>query len=144
VPPDPGRPDVFRDDEVFMPHRFPVPPAAAARAAAWACCAATLLAAAAQAQPARPATAAAKPDPLDARAPVPPATHLPALRAYRPAGDTPVGSWKDANDTVTRIGGWRVYLREATQPEPAAAARPASAPASGAHGGHPRGHHGPR
>lgn len=70
----------------------------------------------------------ARPDPLDPMAIVPAASHRPSLSAYRPAHEVPLGSWKDANDTVTRIGGWRVYLREATQPEPAVPARPASTP----------------
>ncbi len=65
-------------------------------------------------------------DPLDPRAAVPPVLHRSSLHAYRPATEVPVGSWKDANDTVTRIGGWRAYAREAAQPEPAA---PATVPA---------------
>lgn len=28
-----------------------------------------------------------------------------------------VASWQDANDTVGRIGGWRFYLEEASQPD---------------------------
>jgi hypothetical protein len=28
-----------------------------------------------------------------------------------------VGSWREANDTVNRIGGWRAYAREAKQPQ---------------------------
>jgi hypothetical protein len=108
--------------------------------------AAALLAGSLHAQQAQPVAAPARPDPLNAKAVVPPAVHVSPLRAYRPAGDTTVGSWKDANDTVTRIGGWRTYLREATRPEPAPAASPASAPAS-APAGRARdahGHHGPR
>lgn len=84
-----------------------------------------LLATTAHAQPAGPA---GRPDPLNARAEVPPTAHRSALGAYRPAHEVAVGSWKEANDLVTRIGGWRVYLREATQPEPAAPALPASGP----------------
>lgn len=74
----------------------------------------------AQAQP-----KAAAPDPLDPKAAVPPAQHRSALSAYRPQADTPVGSWKEANERVNRIGGWRAYAREAAQP--------AAAPASAAH-----------
>jgi hypothetical protein len=113
-----------------------LPPALMAAAAA-------LLAGSLHAQQAQPAP---RPDPLDAKAAVPAAVHLSPLRAYRPASDTAVGSWREANDTVTRIGGWRTYLREAAQPEPApaapAAAAPASAPGRGAHGH--KGHHAPR
>jgi hypothetical protein len=78
---------------------------------------------------AQPASPPARPDPLDARASVPPARHDSVLQRYRGGGEVKVGNWKDANDTVTRIGGWRSYLREAAQPE-----APASAPAAG--GGH--------
>lgn len=86
------------------------------------------------------------PEVLDAQAAVPPVRHVSAFARYRGLGETPVASWRDANDTVTRIGGWRVYTREAHAPEAPAsapAARPLpSAPASGpgAHGHH--GHHG--
>lgn len=32
---------------------------------------------------------------------------------YRAYTEQPVGSWRDANDEVGRIGGWRAYAREA-------------------------------
>jgi len=85
-----------------------------------------LLAAAAHAQP-----VPVRPDPLDPQAAVPPATHRSALAAYRPAHEVKLGSWKDANSTVNRIGGWRAYAREASAAEPAPASVPA-APASAA------------
>jgi hypothetical protein len=47
-----------------------------------------------------------------------------AFTNYRAHNDQQIGSWKDANDTVTRIGGWREYLKEAQRP-----AQPSSAPA---------------
>ena len=84
----------------------------------------------AQAQPAR-----AAPDPLDARAQVPPVMHASALANYRAAGELRVGSWKDANERVNRIGGWRAYAREAATPEPAAS-EPAVGPAVGPAGAH--------
>jgi len=86
--------------------------------------------------------AAPRPDPLDARVPVPPVVHRPALSSYRPAGELTVGSWREANDTVTRIGGWRAYTREANQPE-APSAAPAAHPATPAIPP-PPGHHGRR
>ena len=68
---------------------------------------------------------------------------------YRLLGDEKPASWRDANDTVTRIGGWRVYAREAQQPDPAPATAPAPAagpadappaakptPMPAGHGGH--------
>ena len=82
------------------------------------------VAALAQAQPKAPA-----PDPLDPTAAVPPAQHRAATGRYRPLAEVPVGSWKEANEQVNRIGGWRAYAREAAQP----ASTPASAPASAAH-----------
>ena len=68
------------------------------------------------------------PDPLNPNAVVPAAIYASPLARYRPAGDVKVGSWREANDTVTRIGGWRVYAREAAQPESATSA-PGSTPA---------------
>lgn len=137
----------------------------AAAACATACTALVLLvasfAANSQAQPqpqpqmqqTRPASDL-RPDPLNAQASVPPQVHASAFTQYRRLTDVPVGSWRDANDTVTRIGGWRAYAREAAQPASPAAPVPASgasapgmkpaepakaAPMSGAkdpHGGH--------
>ena len=79
-----------------------------------------------QMQQARPASGL-RPDPLNAQASVPPQLHTSAFTQYRRLTDIPVGSWRDANDTVTRIGGWRAYAREAAQPaSPAAPVVPAS------------------
>jgi hypothetical protein len=79
----------------------------------------------------------ARPDHSDAAASVPPAAYRSALTGYQRYQEQPAGSWKEANDTVNRIGGWRVYAREASQPAvpsaAASAAKPASAPG---HGGH--------
>lgn len=47
------------------------------------------------------------------------------LSRYKPMTEQKLGSWKDANDTVTRIGGWRTYLKESETP----AAAPPGAPA---------------
>ncbi len=77
----------------------------------------------AQAQALAPA---ARPDPLDAKASVPTLAYESPFSRYRPWGDEKPVSWREANDTVTRIGGWRVYAREAQQPDPGAAAAPAA------------------
>lgn len=69
----------------------------------------------------------AMPDPLDAAAPVPPVVHHSSLRARARTADVPVGSWREANDAVARIGGWRSYLREAQTPGPGAASTAAPA-----------------
>jgi hypothetical protein len=74
---------------------------------------------------------AARPDPLDAGAAVPPLRHESAFAAYRAQSATPLAPWKAANDTVERIGGWRAYTREAQTP-----AAPASAPAPAARHAH--------
>lgn len=91
-------------------------------------CAATL---AAHAQTPPPA---ARRDPLDAKTSVPPVDYRSSLVPSRPAAaDKPV-TWREANDTVTRIGGWRTYAREAQQPVPAPTAPTPAAPASTPHG----------
>ena len=69
----------------------------------------------AQAQQAQPS--AAPPtvvrDPGDPRAAVPPVEYRSAFSRYRPNVEAEVGSWREKNDEVRRIGGWRVYGREA-------------------------------
>ena len=96
-----------------------------------------------------------KPDPLDPGAPGPALAYASSLKLdQRVASEGPT-SWREANDTVTRIGGWRVYAREAGQPareskptpspatpQPPAPAEPAVLPVPAttphAHGGHPK------
>ena len=96
---------------------------------------------------AQPAAKAARPDPLDAKASVPALRYESSFSQYRRLGDEKPVSWRDANDTVTRIGGWRVYAREAQQPDPAPATKPVDAtpaakpndsakPMPAGHGGH--------
>jgi hypothetical protein len=88
----------------------------------------SLLAAQAQAQPSVPP----RPDPLDAKAQVPSTRHESSLASFRRSGEDQPIPWREANDTVTRIGGWKAYAREAQQPDPTAAkpATPARPPAS--------------
>ena len=71
--------------------------------------AAALLAAAAL--PHAAAQTAAAPE-AAASAPRTPGAYRSAFDGYRPFGDQPVGNWRDANDTVGRIGGWQAYARE--------------------------------
>lgn len=69
----------------------------------------------------------ARADPLDPRAPTTAPAHRSPLQSYRrlPEVPPPEGArWREGNETVNRIGGWRAYAREAT-----AAAAAASAPA---------------
>lgn len=80
------------------------------------------------AAPGRPA----RPDPVDAHADVPPVAYRSAFSGYQPLADGKVG-WKEANDEVGRIGGWRTYAREANAPEPSSSA-PGPNPPQGAAG----------
>jgi len=72
--------------------------------------------------------APSRPDPADAKAATPALQHRSAFAGYRRLGaESPSLAWREANDTVERIGGWRAYAREAQAPAPAA---PASSPKS--------------
>ena len=78
-----------------------------------------------------------------------PSASAPTLLQYRSVfiqyqgfSDQPVSPWKDTNATVEKIGGWRVYAKEARQPDTApnadkATSVPANAGAHGEHGGKP-------
>ena len=68
-----------------------------------------------------------------------------AFDGYRHHADQPVGSWREANDRVGRIGGWRAYAREAQGGDaasapgdrrPEAPAHAASGAGKGGHAGH--------
>jgi hypothetical protein len=73
-----------------------------------------------------PNGAAAAAGPLDARAAAGVLRLERPLRdGYRRYDEQPGPGWREANDTVARIGGWRSYAREA-QP---AASSPATPPA---------------
>lgn len=41
---------------------------------------------------------------------------------YRSFREQPLSSWKETNDTVGKIGGWRFYARDAQQPGTGASA----------------------
>lgn len=43
-----------------------------------------------------------------------------ALEGYQPYTDEKIVNWKEANDVVGRIGGWRAYAKEAREPDAAA------------------------
>lgn len=65
-------------------------------------------------------------DPLDPSAAAPPPVHRSPLQTHRrlPELPPPEGArWREGNETVNRIGGWRAYAREAA----AAASAPAGA-----------------
>lgn len=71
------------------------------------------VAAAAQTAP----TGLRKANPMDASATVPAVVYESSFRPDRRRADGTVIPWRDSNDTVGRIGGWRAYAREAQQPE---------------------------
>lgn len=90
----------------------------------------TVLAASASALAQSVATAG-RPDPRDAGVPVPPAVHQSPFAQYRPFAAEVLGPWRGVNDEVGRIGGWKVYAREAYEAnkQPASAAPGTSDPA---------------
>ena len=88
-----------------------------------------LAAIAAQAQGSTPAaTPAARPDPLDPGASVPALSYRSTFTGYRGVGDDKPLSWREANEAVARIGGWRVYAREAQPTQANASGTPAQKP----------------
>ncbi len=109
---------------------------------------AALLAATLAAFAQQPAVRATRADPLDAKAGVPTLTYESSFVQYRPLGDAKPVSWREANDTVARIGGWRVYAREGQEPDAVPVAKPAapaaSTPAGGTSQPMPAGHGGPK
>ena len=95
----------------------------------WALCASAASAQSTMPPPRSPA------DPGNAQAAVPAVAYRSALSGYRRLGADTLLPWREANDEVARIGGWRAYLREASQaqsaPQPAAQAaqQPTALPA---------------
>lgn len=53
-----------------------------------------------------------------------------ALEDYQPFSDEKLVPWREANDNVGRIGGWRVYAREAQEGADGARTAP-TGPATG-------------
>lgn len=78
--------------------------------------------AAAHAQPAAP----------EGAAPAAPAWRS-AFDGYQPFAGEKTLPWREANDTVQRVGGWRAYAREAAQPAASAASPPPKADPHGVH-----------
>ena len=56
---------------------------------------------------------ARRPDPADASVRVPPAPYTSVVRVARDSASLTRIPWKEANDEVACIGGWRAYAREA-------------------------------
>lgn len=69
---------------------------------------------------------------------VPALAYRSVFTAYKGYADQPVTSWREANETVNRIGGWRAYAKEAAQAErPAAEPRGQAGEHEAHHGGKP-------
>lgn len=81
-----------------------------------------------------PATGSA--DPANPGASVPPLDYRSALGRDRPARNEAIRPWKETNDTVEKIGGWQVYLKEGRQPDKPAGQLPK--PGGGHHGHVPK------
>ena len=83
-------------------------------------------------------------DPLDTRAPMPALNPRSSLSSYRAYRDSDVGPWRQVNDKVGQIGGWKTYARQSQEPDGAVetstpeevSVQPSQNPASGAHAGH--------
>jgi len=82
---------------------------------------------------------AAQPDPLDAEAVTPALEYRSPLGAYRGFAEQPQQDWREANDLVGRIGGWRAYALEAwEEPADAGDEAPANEQQANPHAGHGR------
>jgi len=69
--------------------------------------------------------------------PIPaPAAYQSALENYQPYRDEKIKPWKEANDTVGKVGGWRAYAKEAAEPASQGGAAPASSGTAHPHAGH--------
>jgi hypothetical protein len=61
---------------------------------------------------------AESPDPLDAQAATPAVHYQSPLKAYQGFSEQPLHDWREANELVGRIGGWRTYAQEPYAQEP--------------------------
>ncbi len=67
--------------------------------------------------PALPAPSASKPTaPPATQQPSAPLAYKSAFDGYQPFADAKPVPWKDANNTVETVGGWRAYAKEAPEP----------------------------
>lgn len=74
-------------------------------------------------------TWAESPDPLDVQAATPAVHYQSPLKAYQGFTEQPPHNWREANDLVGRIGGWRTYSQEPYAQEPYSQEIPAQKPA---------------
>ncbi|MES2820853.1 MAG: hypothetical protein V4812_17915 [Pseudomonadota bacterium] len=83
------------------------------------------------------AARAVEPDPLDADAATPALTYDSVLRTYQPFHPQPAQGWREANDEVGRIGGWRTYAQEPWETSAASDEKDEPSHGSHAHGEQP-------
>ena len=58
------------------------------------------------------------------------------FEGYQPYNAEKIVPWKESNDTVGKVGGWRAYAQEAQGLQAPRAAQPAPAGAVDPHAGH--------
>ena len=61
----------------------------------------------------------------------PPSAYRSAFEGYQRYSDEKITPWKESNDTVGKIGGWRAYAKEAQEPQAPGATQPSAAGATG-------------
>ena len=82
------------------------------------------------------------PDPLDAQAATPAVHYQSPLKTYQGFSAQPLQDWREANELVGRIGGWRTYAQEpyaeeVSAPQPTEPAiEPPAKPMEQQHGHH--------
>ncbi|MDO9237343.1 MAG: hypothetical protein Q7U28_15080 [Aquabacterium sp.] len=73
---------------------------------------------------AQPSAGSAAPDPKSLAPSSVTLGYRSAFADYHMYSEQPIASWREANDNVGKIGGWRVYSKEARQPDGASAPVP--------------------
>ena len=82
---------------------------------------------------------AAQPDPLDAEAATPALVYRSPLANEQGPDPVPLLNWREANELVGRIGGWRTYALEPwEEPVDAAVAAPGTEQPASPHAAHDR------
>lgn len=77
------------------------------------------------------------PDPLNSEAVTPALHYNSPLKAYQRFSEPPLDDWRQANELVGRIGGWRTYAQEPwEQPADNMAMPPAEPAATNPHSQH--------
>jgi hypothetical protein len=88
---------------------------------------------------AQPAPGAVSTAPASSASAAVPLQYFSIFDRYQPFKDQPLLPWREANDAVEKIGGWRFYAKEAQQTIPAGKPdeQPAGPDPHSGHGGKP-------